>query len=192
MGDIVPARTSALHVRFQVAAPSWVTPRRTLVFLNGQQVAEKPVLAGAPKRPTNEFIDFLINVPKHDAHLVCDILGEGVSHPSWPTSDKYTVAATNPVFLDADGDGKYTSPREQALARLQQAGISMDHQWEALADADDVTAVQMLSLMREHWPESEQKSLETRIGAAAANRPLFRDYLEYSLPPIRLSAESLR
>jgi hypothetical protein len=192
MGDLVPAKTGVVHVRFRVAAASWVTPRRALVFINGHQVAEKPVRSLAPRRPTNEFIDFVINVPKHDAHLICVVLGEGVSHPSWLASEKFTLAATNPVFLDADGDGKYSSPRELALARLKQAGISTDHQWEALAEADDVIAIQMLSLMREHWPESEQKTLETRIREAAASRPLFRDYIEYPLPPIRLSAGQLK
>lgn len=192
MGDLIPARTGNVHLRLRVAAPSWVTPRRALIFVNGRQVAEKPVRAGSPRRPTNEFIDFLLNVPQHDAHLVCVVLGDGVPHPSWPTSDKYTLAATNPVFLDADGDGKYSSPREQAVAKLTRAGISTDHQWEALAEADDVIAVQMLSLMREHWPESEQKTLETRMREAAASRPLIRDYLEYPLPPIRLSAGQLK
>jgi hypothetical protein len=119
------------------------------------------------------------------------VLGDGVSHPSWPTSEKFTLAATNPVFLDADGDGKYTSPRELALEKLRRAGISTDHQWEAVAEADDVIAVQMLSLMREHWPEQEQKTLEARIREAAANRPMLRDYIEYPLPPIKIRASQL-
>ena len=94
--------------------------------------------------------------------------------------------------LDADGDAKYSSPRELALEKLRRAGISTDHQWEAVAEADDVIAVQMLSLMREHWPEAEQETLETRIRETAAKRPIFRDYIEYPLPPIKVSPSQLK
>jgi hypothetical protein len=124
--------------------------------------------------------------------LVCVVLGDGALHPSWKTKENFTLAATNPVFLDADGDGQYSSPRTQALAMLKQAGDSAGAQWESLTQADDAVAVQMLSVMRQSWPETEQANLEARIREAAVKHPIFRDYLGYPLPPIRISAGQLK
>ena len=191
MGHTNTVRGSMVSVRLRVAAPSWVTPRRALLFFNGQQIAEKPVLT-APGRPTDVLVDFAVRKPAHDGYLVCVVLGDGVPHPSWKTGENFTLAATNPVFLDTDGDGQYSSPRDLARAALAKAGVSTDHQWEAAAAADDVVAIQMFSLMRQTWPEAEQKELENRIRAAASGRRLFADYLDYPQPPIRVSAEQLK
>lgn len=192
MGHTNSVRGATVSVRLRVAAPSWVTPRRALLFLNGQQVQERAVLAGAPRKPTDVLMDFVVQKPAHDAYLVCVVLGDGASHPSWQTAEKFTLAATNPVFLDTDGDGQYSSPRDLALAALQRAGISTDHQWEAIATTDDVVAVQMLSLMRQYWPQSEQEELQKRIQEASARRPIFREFLDYPQPPIRVSASQLK
>ncbi|MCW5554246.1 MAG: PHP domain-containing protein [Verrucomicrobiae bacterium] len=189
MGHTVPVQDGSVQARLRVAAPSWITPRRALVFLNGRQVAEKPVLAGSPRRPTNVLIDFAIKPPPHDAHLVCVVLGDGASHPSWRTAERFTLAATNPVFLDADGDGQYRSPRETARQFLDQSGGQVDRQWQAVNEADDVIAVQMLSLLRE---QGAIPDWETRARELAAKRPLLSDYLAMPLPPIKVTAEQLR
>src|SRR5690606_390574 len=128
MGSTNTVRGETVQVRLRVAAPSWVNPKRAMVYVNGQRVAEKAVLSGWPKRPTNAFIDFDLPRPAYDAYVACVVIGDGTGHPSWRTKEKFTLAATNPIFLDADGDGRYTHPRAQALARLQAAGISTDHQ----------------------------------------------------------------
>jgi hypothetical protein len=182
MGHTNTLRGDTVSVRLRVAAPSWVRPRRALVFLNGQCVAERAVYTRAPQRPTDASLEFQLPRPAHDAYLVCVALGDGVAHPSWMTKEKFTMAVTNPVFLDADGDGRYSSPRDLAWAALQRAGSSPDQQWEAVAAADDVVAVQMLSLLRERWPADQQAGLENRI--RAAGRPALRDYLEYPLPAV--------
>lgn len=88
------------------------------------------------------LIDFPIQTPKHDAHLVCVVLGDGASHSSWRAAAEFTLAATNPGLLDADVNGQYSSPRETARQFLNRAGGQVDRQWEAVAEADNVIAVQ--------------------------------------------------
>ncbi|MDW8310296.1 MAG: CehA/McbA family metallohydrolase, partial [Verrucomicrobiales bacterium] len=126
MGQTNALRDETVRVRLRVAAPSWVTPRMAMVFLNGREVARKPVLTRAPKQPTDARVEFRLPRPKNDAYLVCVVVGDGVNHPAWRIQEKYTQAVTNPVFLDGDGDGHYSSPHAQALATLARAGESLD------------------------------------------------------------------
>ena len=182
MGQTHTLPDEDVRVTLRVAAPSWVTPRVAIVFLNGREVARKPVLARAPKQPTDTRIEFRLPRPKHDAHLVCAVVGDGVNHPAWTTKEKFTLAVTNPVYLDADGDGHYSSPFAQAQAALARAGESLDAQWAAALAAEDAVAIQMLSLMRQRWPAEKQADLERRIRAAGEQRPALRDYIEYPLP----------
>jgi hypothetical protein len=46
--------------------------------------------------------------------------------------------------------------------------------------------------MRQSWPEPEQANLDARLREAAVKRPVFRDYLGYPLPPIKISAGQLK
>jgi hypothetical protein len=63
--------------------------------------------------------------PGHDVYLVALATGPGVTAPYWaiprpyqPSSKKWNpqvVGATNPIWLDGDGDQKFTSARDYAL-----------------------------------------------------------------------------
>lgn len=191
-GSTNTVRGDSVNVRLRVAAPSWVTPRRAMLYLNGQVVEEKQIQAGTPAKPTNEFIEFAVKRPAHDGYLACVVLGDGLSHPSWKTKADFTFAATNPVFLDTDGDGNYSSPRTLAMTALKRAGASTADQWKAALAADDVVAVQMLSLMRAACASSELDGLDARIREAAASRPYFKDYVENPLAPVKISAAQLK
>lgn len=181
MGQTYSPSQRAIAVRLRVAAPSWVKARRAIVFLNGLPVMEQAI----PEKkigPTDLWLKFSIPLRGHDAHLVCAVFGDGISHPTLPPNPKHTAftyAVTNPVFLDCDGNGKYSSPRETARAWLKHAGQSLDEQWTALMSADDVVAVQMASLLRQETPAHLRPELDRRIRQAAAQRPLLAEYAQY-------------
>jgi hypothetical protein len=188
MGQTISSRDGDAKVHLLVAAPSWVSPRRALIFVNGQQVAEK-ALAENKKQPTHLWLDFSVPLPKHDCHLVCAIIGDGtVYSAAGSAADKiqrnsaFTFAVCNPVYFDRDGNGKYESPREQAAALLTRAGATLEQQWKAALGADEVIAVQMISLLRERTAEAAREPLDKLIRAAAAQRPLFAEYAQYALP----------
>jgi len=86
-------------------------------------------------------------------HGVAVAWGDGVTLPCWTTELKETVAFTNPVWLDADGDGRCDSPRALAQALLDHDSEHGEGQIPALAAAietvDDAVAFQMLDLLRE-------------------------------------------
>ena len=191
MGQTNSLRERNVKVRLRVAAPSWVKPRRALVFFNGQQVGEKQ-LSQPAKGPTDTFVEFNIKRPIHDAHLVCVVLGDGITHPSWKTDEDFTLAATNPIFLDANGDGQYSSPRATARQLLAKVGTSLNARWEAVENADDALAVQMVSLMAESSSAEDLPAIEQRIAKASRDRPCFKEFLRYGTAVIAIRPQDLR
>jgi len=122
MGDLViisDSNTSSrldgkdINVQLRIATPSWVHPREAMIYLNGQRVAQQAIEA-KPDKPTDQTLEFSIDLPVHDAHVVAFVLGDDITLPGWTTYGKATQAITNPIYLDVDHDGKYTSPRETA------------------------------------------------------------------------------
>jgi hypothetical protein len=190
MGQIDSLREKALKVRLRVASPSWVVPRRAMLFLNGQVIAEKEV----PRRggrPTDTWIDFAVDRPHHDGYLVAVVLGDGAFNPGWKTKAKYTLAATNPVYLDTDGDGRYSSPRETARRALSAAGSEPGNQWAAVAKADEVIAVQMASLMRARTPASGLPAFDQLLAQSASKRPLLQEFVKEATTPIEVAPAEL-
>jgi hypothetical protein len=185
MGQTNSLREPSIRVALRVAAAGWIRPRRAILFLNGQAVKEMPVASRAG-RPTDEWLKFSVKRPSHDAHLVCVVIGDGASHPSWQTKEKFTLAATNPVYIDGDGDGRYEPPRQTARQRLAATGGMLDRQWEAVMKADEVIAVQMLSLMSQNHSEGDLVELEKRVREASRQRPLFAEFVRPGAEVIRI------
>ncbi|MBA4148011.1 MAG: CehA/McbA family metallohydrolase [Verrucomicrobia bacterium] len=187
MGQIVPVKGGNVTVRLRMASPSWVRPERAVVYLNGVAVAERELTPKAGQ-PFNEYATFSIPAPRHDAYLVCVVSGPGVSEPSWKTKAPYTFAATNPVFLDADRDGQYRSPRDTAKFLLTQTVNNMDAQWDATSKVDDAVAVQMVDLMHIAANAQERDALKNRL--KESDRKVFGELLATWSPEVKsLSAK---
>lgn len=179
MGHRVQPERGKVEVRLRVAAADWVQPRRAIVFLNGVPVAEKQ-LKPAPGRPFDERLTFSIPVPRHDAHLVCAVFGNGVTAPYWKTLGNYTAAVTNPLYLDGDGDGQYQSPRETARKLLAATDGTVNAAWTAIEKADDALAGQMLGLLYRGQEADFLRPLDARVRSAAAKRPMYQTFLDNS------------
>ncbi len=104
--DAQGRRRGRLAVR--VAAPSWARPRSLSVFFNGAELAAR-ALEPSPGRPFDAWLEFDVE-PARDGWLVAVVLGDAVDGPWWPSVNAYTLAATNPIWIDADGDGA-SAPR---------------------------------------------------------------------------------
>jgi hypothetical protein len=192
MGDTNSTKKGNVKVRLRVAAPSWVKPRRALVFLNGELAAEKKVPESRPGRPTDTSVEFSVKRPAEDAYLVCVVLGDGVTHPSWHTESDFTLAATNPVYLDSDGDGQYQAPRDTARRLLGKTGGDLDQQFRAMNGVSEVIAVQMASLIREEAPSERRTQVDERIQTIARGRPLLEQYFrEATAAPVKVKAANL-
>jgi len=178
-GDLATVAGGQVTVRLRVQAPSWVRPDRILVYLNGQAVVEKSVPEVAVGRPTDLEVPLELPRVEEDGWLVCVVLGPGVKSPAWATEADYTFAATNPIYLDVDGDGRCSTPRELAEARLKQAGDDPERRWRAVEVASDPVAVQMVSLLRLRMNAKARAELDARIRAAAEARLVFGEFLRY-------------
>ncbi len=164
MGDVVPVGEE-FELRVRVASASWVRPREVHVFLSGRKVATVGMNPNEG-RPTDRVIPFRLVSPIHDSHLIVVVVGDGVEGLHWETFNPWTLGITNPVWLDRDGDGRYTSPRDIARAALPggelMAGWLLETDtadawcdravaWSAdvLPALDDAAAVQYVDLLTE-------------------------------------------
>lgn len=176
-GETVSGIQASVNVDLRVAAASWIRPRQAMVFVNGRRIAEMRVPT-RPGSPTDQRLQFVLPKPEYDSHLVCVVLGDAVEAPYWPTKNQHTVGATNPVYLDVDGDGKYSSPRETARARLQ--SLSAEKLMVALQGEDPVIGVQILALAVREWPEKEKGALKELARKLSKTDSLFALYYEFA------------
>lgn len=155
MGSMIAPTNDQVVVNFHVACASWIPAKLAVAYLNGIKVAQTE-LSMMRTYPLSTNITFKIPAPKHDAFLVCAAFGDGVKDPSWKTLQDYTLAIANPFWIDADGDGKYTAPRETALALLEKMGKPDLAKIEAaLAEVDAAIGVQMIAEAKLRLPAEQ-------------------------------------
>ena len=111
-----------------------------------------------------------------DFWIVAVATGPGVTAPFWaiprpyqPSSKKWTprvVGVTNPVYVDADGDGKYTSPRGYAKKLVARHGDDAVMLIRELKDYDAAVAAQVASLLHERSVDLASDGIEKALGSA--------------------------
>ena len=150
VGDLATGLGRELRVTVDVTGPSWTAADRVELFANGVKVREETI---APTdRVLKKRVTWTLPRPKHDVHLVAIATGPGVTAPYWEISRPYqptsrvfnprVVGSTNPIWIDADGDGKFTAARGYAELLVQRAGGDAAKLQAALADYDEAVAVQ--------------------------------------------------
>ena len=155
VGDLATNLGKSIHVEVTVSGPSWVQADHLALYANGILLREAPVhdehRAGEKARITWD-----IPKPTHDVHLVAIATGPGVKEPFWEiprpyqaTSKTFTsrvIGSTNPTWIDADGDHKFSSAFAIAESILRKAGGDRVKARAMLADYDEAVAVQLESL----------------------------------------------
>lgn len=180
MGRLVAPTNGSLEVTFHIGAPSWIKPTNAIIYLNGLKVAETN-LTMRPGAALNADYKFKIPAPAHDAFLVCVAFGEGVKDPSWATIAKYTLTVTNPIFIDADQDGKYASPRDTAL-RLLEKQNTLPKIETALAQVDEAIGVQLISEAKLRFPAAQLDAWTKLLEKLARKHDLFELYRLNTIP----------
>ena len=157
VGDIATNPGKELRVQVEVLAPSWIAASRVELFANGMSIRTNHISPrDAKSRGVKAVVAWTIPKPAHDVHLVALAIGPGVNAPFWatpkpyqPTSPGWTnrvFAVTNPIWIDADGDGQFTSARGYAKRLVQQSGADGVRLVRALAAYDEAVAAQAASL----------------------------------------------
>lgn len=197
MGDLVPLGDGDLDAVVTVDAPGWVrssreAPVSSRIYINGDQGA------GAEQffDEDNRKIVTRMNkggegLPKRDFWVVAVAVGPGVTAPFWaiprpyqPSSKKWTprvIGVTNPVYVDADGDGIYTSPRGYAKRLVEKHGHDAPAVIHALSAGryDAAVAAQAASLLDDAGVEVDSERIAKLLQQTSINVATgFRSYLQ--------------
>jgi len=154
-GDLAGGLGATFRVTVSVVGPSWVRADRVDLFANGVKVRERRIghEAGAIEKAN---LSWELPRPAYDVAFVAIASGPGVTAPYWaipkpyqPTSKRWqprVLALTNPIRVDGDGDGRYSSPHEYALRVIERTGTDPEKLLPALAGYDEAVAAQAAGL----------------------------------------------
>jgi len=185
-GDFVKSLKKEMAVSVQVLGPSWAKADRLDIYANGQMIYTQPI------KPSSTIEKAKLNLtlpsPKHDTHLIAIATGPGITEPFWesprpyvPTSRKHeprVQGATNPIFLDGDGDGKYTPPRLQAEQMFAKYSKDLSSLFSTLSSKDSAIAAQLASVMHRSGLKLNLPSIRKHWAANSSTRLGFEAYLK--------------
>jgi hypothetical protein len=162
-GDLVTGAGAELRVAIEVLGPSWVTADRVELFANGLKIREAAIKPSDAITKTR--VAWRIPRPHHDVHLVAIATGPGVVAPFWEISRPYqpaskifnprVIGSTNPIWIDADGDGRFTPARGYAEAIVARTAGDPGKLFAALASHDPAIAIQAADLWRRAGNKSD-------------------------------------
>jgi hypothetical protein len=190
-GDLVPAKPDGdgrLRVTARVLGPRWTTARRVVLYANGSPIREFEISSDdAPRAGVKWERTFTIDRPKHDVFLSLLATGPGVKALYWPipkpyqpkSADwtSYVLGGTGAVYVDADGDGKFSSAYEYAGRAVEAAGDDLAGLVKRLGDYDDATAVQAASILNGRGVSPiDDRITQALKNGAASTRSGFQAY----------------
>jgi hypothetical protein len=117
-GDFVAAENGRLSLEFSVQAPPWMDVKRADVYVNGERVQQ------VTARNTTEAVRIehksLLRV-RRDAWIVVVARGDRPLRAVMPGTTLTPLAFTNPIFVDADGDGVFRARDARDVAKRERA-----------------------------------------------------------------------
>ncbi len=161
-----------LHVVAQVRYASWIPCKRLVAYVDGAEVARQE-FDGYVGRQGRE-LTFDIPAPRHDGWVTVVAEGDDAPYDFWPTGEKYTLGVAQPVFLDADADGRVATLMEIAKLALAKASSWKD----AIANVDDGAAIQVLALVLADAPSGVEREIATFGESGAGGRALLASFLK--------------
>jgi hypothetical protein len=151
VGDVATNLGAQVCVTVRVLAPPWAGATNLLLFANGLKVREQAFASTQDRTVT-----WILPRPAHDMHLVAIATGPGITAPYWaiprpyqPSSPRWksrVIGSTNPIWLDGDGDSRFTPARAYAKRLVNESGTDSARLVSALNDFDEAVAAQAASL----------------------------------------------
>lgn len=175
-GDLATGVGEDLEVDVEVRGPRWIRASRVALFLNGRKVREEKIQH--PAAAVVKYKDrWIFGGPTKDVHLVLIATGPRLENSYWgpPQDDRYVVGATNPIWIDGDGDGKYSAPGDYARQLVAEHGTDGAALAKALRVHDEITAILAAGMFR--------RNLETILADVYArlqkrSNSEFEDFIE--------------
>jgi hypothetical protein len=180
VGDLATNLPANARVRLEVLGPSWVRATNVMLFANGSVLREQTITPDETRSVgVKAVVSWTIPRPAHDVHLVALATGPEVPAPFWsipkpyqPTSPRWTgrvMAATNPIWLDADGDGHFTAARGYARKLVERHGTNPRALLPPLGGFDEATAIQAASLCVAAGMDINSDPFRSALGSAASS-----------------------
>jgi hypothetical protein len=169
-GDLVLQRGRSLTAKVEVIGPSWVTADEVELFANGISIGKRRFQSGSAVLKGS--FRFKIGPLPNDAYLVAIATGPGLREPYWDTPRPYQasskrfvprlLAATNPVWIDVDGNGRFDSANAIAAEILERSS-NAKRALDACAERDSAVVVQLAELLRKNTSLEKLKDLSRRV-----------------------------
>jgi len=155
VGDLATGLGKKIRVTVAVLGPSWTRADKVELFADGVKIRERK-LTQSKDAVEKARITWELSRPAHDVHLVAIAWGPAVAAPYWAIPKPYqsssrvwrprVLGATNPIWIDGDGDGKFTSARSYAKALIERIGTDPVKLIPALGRYDEAVVAQAASL----------------------------------------------
>jgi hypothetical protein len=177
VGDLAVGMGETITVTVSVLGPSWTRADRVELFANGVRIHERAI-EGTIGAVEKAKVTWVLPRPAHDVSLVAIASGPGVTGPYWAIPKPYqpttkvweprVLGATNPIRIDADDDGRYTSPLGYARSVIERTGTDPEKLLPALTGYDEAVAVQAAGLCQAAGRDVRDEGFVRALRAAAA------------------------
>lgn len=183
-GSLVAPIDGEITVQFHIAGASWAEVETAKVYMNGVAVAQAETAPRKAGEPLDTNVWFTIPAPEHDAWMLCSVRGPKPPGPWWTTMMPGLVLMTNPVWIDVDGDGKYSSPAATAKLHLDEVVIDaangplIQSLAAVLSNCDSAIAVQVMAQAKQRWGVDYPDKLELIASLSSRHEARLLDLLD--------------
>ena len=177
VGDLATNLPEKVVVEIEVHGPRWTVANQVTLYANGIPILEKN-FTGAQDKILKASLRYVMDRPKHDLYLVAIATGPGVTKPYWEIprpyqhkTNKYVprvLGATNPVWLDGDGDGLFTFPNGYARELVEQTNGDLEKTLASLANVDEAVAAQAAGILADQGFDLRSKEAKAKWEKASS------------------------
>lgn len=187
-GDVVSVGKE-LDVQARVLGPNWTTASDLKLFANGIQVREMTIKRRVEDRGVIADRRWKLGIPRHDVFLSALASGPAIDHPSWPIALPYqsrgeswtksVMGFTGAIWIDVDGDGKFTSAFGYAARLVKKSDGKLKAVVGRLKDYDSAVAAQAASILHASGHDLDAQSSRTVWTTASESvKRGFQQYLD--------------
>jgi len=177
VGDLATNLPAKVAVEIEVLGPRWTVANQVTLYANGIPILEKN-FTGAQDKVLKAELRYVMDRPKHDLYLVAIATGPGVTKPYWEIprpyqhkTNKYiprVLGATNPVWLDGDGNSLFTFPNGYARELVEQTNGDLEKTLASLANVDEAVAAQAAGILADQGFDLRSKEAKAKWEKASS------------------------
>jgi len=177
VGDLATNLPKKVIVDIEVLGPRWTIAEQLTLYANGIPILKKNFTSSPDKILKADF-RHVMDRPKHDLYLVAVATGPGVTKPYWKIprpyqhkTNKYVprvLGATNPVWLDGDGDHAFTFPKGYAKRMVEKANGNLEKTLASLANVDEAVSTQAAGILADQGCDLRCKEAKAQWGKASS------------------------